>query len=214
MPSLDPSLDSIYFFCLRGRLWMAKLTRAAGMKVPVVPFERKWSHSATVRKLHQMQREDVHDFSVQNSLLIFTSSDRRLNFVLLQTHRAGGSSWPYSYCHIITTFCLLTGWPGGKRFEGGLFGVRYEPVFACFVSSYKHSTRVLEEAYQGNVAVRVYFLAFVCLNHLNIECVWAVKMVLLRVLFDRFSHSPHSLLKAATQPGMSHPESTGDIINS
>lgn len=120
MPSLDPSLGSIYFFCLRGRLWMAKLTRAAGMKVPVVPFERKWSHSATVRKLHQaqMQREDVHDFSVQNSLLIFTSSDRRLNFVLLLTRRAGGSSWPYSYCHIITTFCLLTGWPGGKRFEG------------------------------------------------------------------------------------------------
>lgn len=111
-----PSLDSIYFFCLWGRLWMAKLTRAAGMKVPVVPFERKWGHSATVRKLHQeqMQREDVHDFSVQNSLLIFTSSDRWLNFVLLQTHRAGGSSWPYSYCHIITTFCLLTGWPGGK----------------------------------------------------------------------------------------------------
>lgn len=81
---------------------------------------RKWSHSATVRKLHQaqMQREDVHDFSVQNSLLIFTSSDRQLNFVLLQARRAGGSWRPYSYCHIITTFCLLTGWPGGKRFEG------------------------------------------------------------------------------------------------
>lgn len=214
MPSLDPSLDSIYFFCLWGRLWMAKLTRAAGMKVPVVPFERKWSHSATDRKLHQaqMQREDVHDFSVQNSLLIFISSDRRLNFVLLQTHRAGGSSWPYSHCQIITTFCLLTGWPGGKRFEGVFLEWDMSRSLRAS-SSYKHSASVLEEAYQGNVAVCVYFLAFVCLNHFNIECVWAVKMVVLRVLFDRFSHSPHSLLRAATQPGMSHPESTGDIIH-
>lgn len=61
MPSFIPCLDSIDFFCLWGRFWMANLTRAAGMKVSVVPFERKWSHSATVRKQHQarMRREGV-----------------------------------------------------------------------------------------------------------------------------------------------------------
>lgn len=162
---------------------MAKVTRAAGKKVPV---ERKWSHSATVRKLHEtrVQREGVRgQFSFQlTSCWSHTQTFQTQTacwpvypttgcwLALLQTQRAGGSLWPYSYCSTITTFSLLTVWPWGKRSD-------QDEIWASLcvlMSSHTHCTSVLDIAVRGNVAVRLYFLAYICLNHFNVECVWAV----------------------------------------
>lgn len=111
---------------------MAKVTRAAGKKVPV---ERTWSHSATVRKLHEawVQRDRVHS---QFSFRLTGWWSLTQNFqsqaacwpvypvtgcwlTLLQTHRAGGGLWPYSYYSIIAAYSLLTVWPWGKRSRQG-----------------------------------------------------------------------------------------------